>query len=705
MPTLNSIDVSLQHLFEQTGPHVVLGIPLGIGKPNVWVNALYRYIADRPDHSLRIITALSLQRPQAHSDLEQRFLKPFAERVFEDYPDLDYVRDLQAGQLPKNVEISEFFFKTADYLHNNRAQQNYICSNYTHVARDMMNFGINVLAQEIAVREDAGGRRYSLSCNPDVSLDLRDMLIEHGRRHRVIMIGVINQHLPFMLNDAEVDAGHFDMIVDTAEASHALFAPPNMKVSLADYSIGLYASALVPDGGTLQIGIGSLGDAIAHALILREHHNLSYKAMISDLPAASLPLHTELEVFQRGLYGCSEMFVNGFIRLHQAGILRRRVYPDLRLQQLLNAGLIAEMLTPALWSVLREQGLLPRRLQDEHVAWLQRFGILDATWQLDSDGLHHVDLTLANDLDSADTRQELERHVSGRRLCGGFFMHGGFFIGPRDFYKSLRNLSEEERAGICMGRISFINQLYGQEALARAQRLQARFINTTMMVTLLGAAVSDGLDDGRLVSGVGGQYNFVAMAHELPDARSILLVRATRETEHGTASNIVWNYGHTTIPRHLRDIVITEYGIADLRGRPDHHVIERLICISDSRFQFDLIEQAKSAGKLRADWTLPSWAQNNLPETLGARLQPWHQRGDLPDFPFGCDFTADELHIIHALTQLKNSVGHPLDLIKTLVQSTFRSEPVPERYLERMQLDHPRTLKQRLIRQLFSGNL
>ena len=88
-----------------------------------------------------------------------------------------------------------------------------------------------------------------------------------------------------------------------------------------------------------------------------------------------------------------------------------------------------------------------------------------------------------------------------------------------------------------------------------------------MMMTALGAAVSDGLEDGRVVSGVGGQYNFVAMAHALPKARSMLLLRASRD-EHGKqVSNIRWNYGHTTIPRQLRDVVITEYGIADLRGK------------------------------------------------------------------------------------------------------------------------------------------
>ena len=70
-----------------------------------------------------------------------------------------------------------------------------------------------------------------------------------------------------------------------------------------------------------------------------------------------------------------------------------------------------------------------------------------------------------------------------------------------------------ELAKIDMTRIDFVNQLYGQEDLKRAQRRKARSIDTTMIVTLLGAAASDALESGQVVSGVGGQYNFVAMAH------------------------------------------------------------------------------------------------------------------------------------------------------------------------------------------------
>ena len=126
-----------------------------------------------------------------------------------------------------------------------------------------------------------------------------------------------------------------------------------------------------------------------------------------------------------------------------------------------------------------------------------------------------------------------------------------------------------------------------------------------MMVTLLGAAVSDGLADGRVVSGVGGQYNFVSMAHALPDARSILCVRSTRSEGGQTTSNIVWNYAHTTIPRHLRDIVITEYGVADLRGRTDQE--DRRGAAQRRGFAVSgrAAVQAKAAGKIRGDYRIP----------------------------------------------------------------------------------------------------
>ena len=82
----------------------------------------------------------------------------------------------------------------------------------------------------------------------------------------------------------------------------------------------------MPDGGTLQIGIGSLGDAVAQALVLRHHKNDEFCKLLSCLghdPLGGAAVRTE--PFDIGLYGCSEMFVEGMLDLFRAGILKREV--------------------------------------------------------------------------------------------------------------------------------------------------------------------------------------------------------------------------------------------------------------------------------------------------------------------------------------------------------------------------------------------
>ena len=88
-----------------------------------------------------------------------------------------------------------------------------------------------------------------------------------------------------------------------------------------------------------------------------------------------------------------------------------------------------------------------------------------------------------------------------------------------------------------MTAISFTNTLDGDEALKRQQRRDARFVNTAMIVTLLGAASSDMLEDGRVVSGAGGQHDLVTMAQALDGARSIIAVRSTRQQGGSATSN------------------------------------------------------------------------------------------------------------------------------------------------------------------------
>jgi len=235
---------------------------------------------------------------------------------------------------------------------------------------------------------------------------------------------------------------------------------------------------------------------------------------------------------------------------------------------------------------------------------------------------------------------------------------------------------------------------FGNQRLKVAQRAHSRFINSAMMQTLGGAAISDGLDDGRVVSGVGGQYNFVAMAHDLPGARSLVTLRSTREKNGETHSNIVFNYAHCTIPRHLRDIVITEYGIADLRGQTDEEVYRRLIAIADSRFQQELLAKAKKAGKIAADFVAPTHWDNNTPHGIDKLFARSENTELFPAFPFGHDFTEEELVLAKALKKLEASTVTLPGKVMTLLQALFVTGNAGDQpLLARMSLDSPDGLK------------
>ncbi len=703
---VDSIEAAVDRVLDTVQGDIVLGIPLAVGKPNPFVNALYRRIKGHPSRRLRIVTALSLEKPVGKSELEQHFLGPLVERVFEDYPDLLYVKDLRAGTLPPNVEVREFFMKTGDYLGNPTAQQNYISTNYTFVARDMAVQGMNVIAQAVGVKGEGESMRLSLSSNPDVVLEVVEKLRAAGQP--LVTVGVINRRMPFMPNGAEVAPEFFDLVVTDPAGTHAVFGPPNNKVSTADYAIGLHASSLVTDGGTLQIGIGSLGDAIAQALIVRDRHGDEYRRILEVISPDGLE-GRDLGRFDQGLYGCSEMFVNGFLRLIEAGIVRREVFGDVTLQRALNEGEIDEVVSARTLTALLRHGRIRSPLTADDLSWLQHWGIVREGVRLADGRLVLDDTRLPNDLIDRVNLERIGQTMLGSRLAHGIFMTGGFFLGPRDFYERLRTMPPQELAKIDMTRIDFINQIYsehdGQAALKRAQRRKARFINTTMIVTLLGAACSDALESGQVVSGVGGQYNFVAMAHALPDARLLMLLRATHDNKDGLKSSIVWNYGHVTIPRHLRDIVITEYGVADLRGQADSEVVKRLIAVADSRFQDELIRQAKAHGKLEADYELPERYRHNLPEMLETKLHPWAEAGLLPDFPFGTDLTDDELHIVRALKKLKHATQHPGELLTMAIRSLWEGKEAPLPYLERLGLAETHSFKDAFVKRLLANNL
>ncbi len=604
---LNDLDAVVDALLARIDGPLQVAAPLGIGKPHRLLNTLYDRVAADPARPLHLYTALSLDPPTAAGGLQARFLEPFAARHFGAvFPRLHYVGAIKRDALPAHIEVEEFYMQSGAMLRSRQAQRRYASLNYTHVARVIAERGANCLVQKVAASAD--GRRLSLSSNTDLTFDVIDALQARGLP-RPLLVAEVDPELPWIENGAVVDAEFFDIVATPPGPYPRLFALPRQPVADAEYAIGFRASALVRDGGTLQIGIGALADALCHALVLRHTDNATYRRVLHALDP-DIERHPAviasggLDPFAQGLYGCSEMINEGFRRLVQTGVLRRKVIDD---------------------------EALMRRIADGTA--------------------------------SDDDRARLDRE--------GEYLHGAFYLGSHDFYDWLRGLDAEGQHAIGMRRVSEVNELYGgRESLERVQRREARFFNTCMMATALGAAVSDGLADGRVVSGVGGQYNFVAMAHALPDARSVLMLRAVREEPGKPAiSSILWNYGHTTIPRHLRDVYVSEYGIADLHGACDEDCVLRMAAIADARFQPALLETARRDGKL-GDASLDATARTrNMPDRLRDALAPFRADGTLPDYPLGSDFTPVEQRLVRALTWLKANTATTGAKLGTIVKA------------------------------------
>ncbi|HVI61868.1 MAG TPA: acetyl-CoA hydrolase/transferase C-terminal domain-containing protein, partial [Bradyrhizobium sp.] len=580
MPKLFSDPEAIaEDIIRDVGTRLVVGLPLGLGKANHIVNALYARAAADRSIDLTFFSALTLEKPKPGNLLEARFIGPVIDRLFGGYPDLAYVEPLRKGELPSNIRVIEFFFLAGRWLHVPYAQQHYVSANYTHAVPYLLTEGLNVVTQLVAKRVVDGVTRYSLSCNTDTTLDVLRARAEGRASFK--LIGQVNSELPFMPGAGDLPGEEFSAVLDGAKVDFPLFAPPAEPITDTKYAIGLHSAGLVRDGGTLQIGIGQVGDALAQSLILRHRDASRYMEILKRLAPATELATLQTGPFEKGLYGLSEMVTEAFVGLIEAGILKREV--------------------------------------------------------------------------------------------DGAILHGAFFLGPKSFYRALREMTPQQLARVQMMPVSFTNELYGDEETKRAARLDARFVNSAMMATLLGGAISDGLEGGRVVSGVGGQYNFVAQAFALSGARSILALDATRQGRAKAQSNIRWIYGHETIPRHLRDVFVTEYGVADLRGKSDADVIAAMLGVADSRFQDELARAAKDAGKLPKGYQIPAACRENLPERVARALKPAREAGLLPSFPFGSDFTDVEQRLIPALQTLQDAQHTPLRLAGLLWQGLART--------------------------------
>ena len=161
----------------------------------------------------------------------------------------------------------------------------------------------------------------------------------------------------------------------------------------------------------------------------------------------------------------------------------------------------------------------------------------------------------------------------------------GTVVGTRRLYDFVHENPTVEVRGI--------SHTHAPATLRRLHRLIAT--NSALQIDLTGQVNAETVT-GQHVGAVGGQVDFVRSAMESPGGRSIIALGST--ARRGEVSRVVARLedGVVTTPRADADIVVTEHGVADLRGMTVRERARRLIAIADPQHRDGLSRYVAERG-------------------------------------------------------------------------------------------------------------
>jgi len=163
---------------------------------------------------------------------------------------------------------------------------------------------------------------------------------------------------------------------------------------------------------------------------------------------------------------------------------------------------------------------------------------------------------------------------------------GAFALGTKKLYDFL-----DKNPDVEMYRGRYTNDPY-----VIAQNNKMISVNTALQVDILGQVCSQSIGT-RQFSGTGGQLDTHRGAQMSEGGRGIIALRST--AKNGSISTIVPTLAPgagVTVPSQDVDTIITEFGVAELRGRSVHDRMEALIKIAHPNFRDWIRDEADRLG-------------------------------------------------------------------------------------------------------------
>jgi butyryl-CoA:acetate CoA-transferase len=164
-----------------------------------------------------------------------------------------------------------------------------------------------------------------------------------------------------------------------------------------------------------------------------------------------------------------------------------------------------------------------------------------------------------------------------------------FAMGSQRLYDFL-----DDNPGCSIHPVSYTND---PEVICKNDKVIA--INNAVEVDLFTQVASES-SGPRQISGTGGQLDFIFGAFKSTGGKGLICLSSTFKKKDGTlGSRIVPSFSAGTIvtcPRTIVHYVITEYGIAQLKGKSTWQRAEAIIGIAHPDFRDELVKQAEALG-------------------------------------------------------------------------------------------------------------
>lgn len=163
-----------------------------------------------------------------------------------------------------------------------------------------------------------------------------------------------------------------------------------------------------------------------------------------------------------------------------------------------------------------------------------------------------------------------------------------FAAGSQEMYDYIDN-----NPAVRMAPVFYTNN---PDVIARNNKMVS--INAALEVDLQGQLMADTIG-GRQYSGIGGHHDFVEGTSLSLEHVSMICLESTANVKGELKSRIVGPvtpFSAVTTPRALSGVIITEYGVADLRGKTVRERTEAMISIAHPQFRDELREASEHLG-------------------------------------------------------------------------------------------------------------